>query len=53
MTKEEADILREIYKDDDDIDCSDIPEITDAMLAEAQFLQVGEFIPKMPLLVKH
>lgn len=36
-----------MYKDDENIDCSDIPELTDDMLAEAQFLQVGEFIPKV------
>ncbi|PHV61069.1 hypothetical protein [Cyanobacterium aponinum] len=53
MTKEEADRLREMYKDDNDIDYSDIPEITDEMLPEAQFLQVGEFIPKTPLSIKH
>ena len=47
MSKEEADRLREMYKDDENIDCSDIPEITDEMLAEAQLLQVGEFIPKV------
>lgn len=47
MTKEEADRLREMYKDDENIDCSDIPEITDDMLAEAQFLQVGQIIPKV------
>lgn len=51
MTKEEADQLREIYKDDENIDYSDIPEITDEMLAEAQFLEVGEFMPNMPLSV--
>lgn len=47
MTKEEADQLCEIYKDDENIDYSDIPEITDEMLAEAQFLEVDEFVPKM------
>jgi hypothetical protein len=51
MTKEEADRLREIYKDDENIDYSDIPEITDEMLADAQFLEVGEFVPNMPLSV--
>jgi hypothetical protein len=52
MTKEEADRLREMYKDDENIDFSDIPEFTDEMLAEAQFLQVGEIIPKVPLSIK-
>ena len=47
MTKERADYLRELYKNDEDIDYSDIPEITDEMAATAQWLPAGTYIPQV------
>lgn len=42
MTEERVQELRERFIDDDNIDCSDIPELDDSLLAKARVVNYAE-----------